>query len=459
MKARSRLRSDENSRDQAEPELDEAPTREKSEDQVRSLPERGEHQLEYFDESKEAFEQLRAEEQGLDLEDENLLLDSEEDAEDSDFAARQTEETLEGLRKKLKYFSFLPHFVEIGGKNVTLTATAMDLKIYDGPEKYRIAPKLQDCLMGVMKKKGLGHIKVAIVDLTKGNTQPELAAYDHKQPVFAASIPKIAAMLGAFQLRHDLEVSLKQKGAKTLDELFSLVRNRWGRHLTRPRRQGDKLAQAVSLRGKLVLGNGAKIALGEPKSPRLENIFAAVPTGKPVTIEFMSTGEDKAGLKKVIDEFNKGVAGAKQKLRDLGFVERLRVMIGGMVPASNYATSTIVGDVGFLYIASTLLQSGLYDTNRNGGLWLGADYWTTTWRGALRGGGAQSATAGSLAAFMTLLAQKCLVSPKASTEMQGLMRERAQCNASRHCELVQGGPEEASRCGFPEDRAVQAWCS
>ena len=107
----------------------------------------------------------------------------------------------------------------------------------------------------------------------------------------------------------------------------------------------------------------------------------------------------------------------------LGFLERMGIMAGGDVPASNFATFTVVRDVGFLYIASMLLQSGLYDTDRKGGLWLGADYWSTVWRGPLAGGPPQSATAGSLAAFMTLLTQNCLVSPEASAGMRLLMQK------------------------------------
>lgn len=89
----------------------------------------------------------------------------------------------------------------------------------------------------------------------------------------------------------------------------------------------------------------------------------------------------------------------------------------------NYVTSTVVRDLGFLYLASTLLQSGLYDTNRKGGLWLGADYWGSAWRGALGKGAAQSATAGSSAAFLTLMVQNRLVSPRASEEMRGLLQK------------------------------------
>ena len=76
----------------------------------------------------------------------------------------------------------------------------MNPGIYDGAEKYKIAPTLQECLKTVMamEKGKYRHIKVALVDLTKNVMQPEFAAsFDHREPVFVASVPKIAAMLAA----------------------------------------------------------------------------------------------------------------------------------------------------------------------------------------------------------------------------------------------------------------------
>jgi len=364
------------------------------------------------------------------------------------------------LSKKLTHLSFLPHFVEVNGKDVALTPGAMDPGIYDGPEKYKIAPRLQDCLktVMVMEKGKFRHIKVALVDLTKNVMQPEFAAsFDHKEPLFAASVPKIAPMLAAYQLRHDLRVALKQKPVKTLDDLFGLVRQHWADTQRDPKGKATPFARGVSLWGKLVLEHGNKIPLAGPKVPQLDSVFAKVPAGRALTIAFMSTGENKADLKNIIVGFNepskareelrraqrKGDASSvkkakqrteeaerkfpvfKKKLDALGFLERMRVMVGGRVPASNYATSTVVRDVGFPYIASTLLQSGLYDTNRNGGLWLGADYChrRNSWRGPLGGGFVQNATTGSLAAFMTLLVQNRLVSAPASAEMRMLMKK------------------------------------
>jgi hypothetical protein len=358
-------------------------------------------------------------EEFADLENE-LLLEFDE-TETDDLAPE--EETNKGLSKKLKFLSLLPHTIELNGKDVTLTPSVMDPGIYDSPEKYKIAPKLQECLMEVMNKRAFGHIKVALVDLSKDAAKPEFAGFNHKSQVFAASIPKIAAMLAAFQLRQDLRVSLKQKGSKTLDELFDLMRDDWSATQADPKGSAIPLAFGVSLRGKLVLVHGKKIDIGRPKAPQLEDVFAEVKVGSSVKLEFKSTGETKEQLQAIIDDFNNSRKGAKQKLGELGFLERMRIMIGGLVPASNYATSTIVQDVSFLYITSTLLQSGLYDTNRKGGLWLGADYWGQAWRGGLGGGVAQSATAGSLAAFMTLLGQNRLVSSQASSEMRALLKK------------------------------------
>jgi hypothetical protein len=371
----------------------------------------------------------------------------------------------EELAKKLKFLSLLPHFTVVSGKLVPLAPSVMDPKIYDGPENYKVAPRLQDCLNNVMKKANIRPIKVALVDLTKNLMRPEFAGSSgFKEQVFVASVAKIAAMLAAFQLRQDLKAAWSMKGAKTLAELFDRVRDDWAATQRDPGGGAIPLTmRGVALRGKLALWKGKMIDIRDPKSPRLEDIIRPVMAGLPV--EFGSTSENKDLLRGAVDEFllkkeyealekakdeskaavSKGAAaqsaakkklleaqqdlenakrtkrpGAKIRFDALGFWERLGITVAG---ASDYATSTIIRDVGFPYIASTLLQSGLYDPSRGGGLWLGADYQSIVWKGALAGGDAISATAGSLAAFMTLLAQRRLVSPVASAQMQFLMQK------------------------------------
>jgi hypothetical protein len=363
--------------------------------------------------------------------------------------------TTEKPSQKLKYLSLLPHVVEKKGKDVPLTASAIDPGIYDGSEKFKIDNNLQNCLKSVMANKTFRHIKVALVDLTRDMMQPKYAAsFDHQEQVFVASVAKIAAMLAAFQLRHDIWALRSQKPALTLPELFELLQKNMVDTQLDPGGKATPFTRGIALRGKLVLVKGDKVMLGALKVPRLTHVFADSPAAK---IKFRSTGEDKAQLESLVKAFNKAYQALshananlkkakgdaareaaaikivtvklskfnqeKAKIDALGFWERMGIMVGGDVPTSNYATSTIVRDVGFHYIASTLLQSGLYDTNRNGGLWLGADYWGTRWRVPPGGGVMQSATAGSLATFMTLLAQQQLVSPIACVGMRSLMQK------------------------------------
>ena len=342
-------------------------------------------------------------------------------------------ETEDGVRTKLKHFSFFKHAVKVSGTDVDVTPARMDPGIYDGPVKYRIALDLQKCLNAFMDTDRFRHIKVALVDLTKDLLKPEFAGFFHKEPVFAASVPKMAAMLAAFQLRHDLRVAQKDKPASTQSELYGRVRDEWAATQDVP--SGTKTADfspGIALRNRLVLINGKPVPLIDhftkgqpeiPRSPRLERIFADSPAGRPVGIGFRSTGENRARLDELADAFEQKASGSAANLDALGFLERLRIAMGGVVPASNYMTASIVGDVGFPYIASTLLQTGLFDLNRQGGLWLGLDYWGRFWIPAPRGGAVQNATPGAAAAFMTLLVQDRVTDTLSCREMRALIQK------------------------------------
>ena len=123
-----------------------------------------------------------------------------------------------------------------------------------GSENLRRSRKLQDraascksCLKDVMKKTNFRPIKVALVDLTKGLMQPEFAgSFDFKEQVFVASVAKIAAMLAAFQLRQDLRVAWKMKGAKSLAELFDRVRDDWAATQSDPGGKATPFTRRVS---------------------------------------------------------------------------------------------------------------------------------------------------------------------------------------------------------------------
>jgi hypothetical protein len=378
---------------------------------------------------------------------------------DGDFEVEVEQEPGAGLAQKLKVLSLLPHLASTSSGDVALKPSLMDPMIYQGPDSYKIAPALQDLLKEVMKKPRFRPMQVALVDLTKGVMLPEFAgSFDHKKQVDVASLAKLAPMLGALQLRHDLRAAFRKPGPRSLDALFARVRDEWATTQRDPGGKPTPFTRGISLRGKLVLRNGALIPLTGPKSPRLEEIFRPLVGGAP--IQFSSSNHDEATLLTIVEAFNAKVNAASaarrrarsaatatpdgQKKLDeaerryavarraatnefdaykLGFWERLGVSVGGDVPASNYATSTVIRDVGFPYIASTLLQTGLYDTNRGGGLWLGGSYWGTNWIGAPGGGSVISGTAGSLAAFLTLIAQRRLVSHEASEVMEFFMHK------------------------------------
>lgn len=363
------------------------------------------------------------------------------------------------LAKKLKHLSFFPHFVEVNGKDVALTPADMDPKIYDGPENYKIAA-LQELLkpVMVMQNKKFRHIKVALVDLTKNVLQPEFAgSFDHKQQVTVASIAKLGPMLGAFQLRQDVWFLRGKTGAKTIADLFDLVRQGLADSQLDPGGKATPFTRGISLRGKLVLVNGNPFRFGKFTVPQLDDVFATDPPGSTTRIKFKSTGESVTDLRRIVDGFNGHLvenaqkelnealrvrdkariesaktllADAKRefpefrkKLEALGFWERMIISVGGDVPASNFATHTVVRDVGFPYIASTLFQTGIYDTNRGGGLWIGTDVAGGHWSGAPGGGSMLSGTAGSIAALMTLLAQRRMISPIATIGMTNLMQK------------------------------------
>ena len=168
-----------------------------------------------------------------------------------------------------------------------------------------------------MEKGKFRHIKVALVDLTKDPMRPEFAAFDHKQPVIAASIPKIAAMLAAHQLLQDLRVASKRRATKGINDLFKLIRQDWADTQRDPGGGATSFTRGVSLRGKLVLVDGRLIPLVEPKAPRLEEVFE----GTPKAIKFKSSGEGKVQLDTLVDEFNlpsekKAVRKAERELRD-----------------------------------------------------------------------------------------------------------------------------------------------
>ena len=322
------------------------------------------------------------------------------------------EEDFAGLGKRLTHFSFFRHWTK-GGTAVRMTPAEMDPGYYKPDGTYTLAPSLQPQLNALLGRTPFTGSRVALVDLTKDRNAPEFAGVRHRQQVFIASVAKIAPLFAAFQLQQDIR-AMARRPTPTGGGVFDWARDLWADTQHDHGGASVPFTKDIELRGKLVLVKGKKVPLIDPRAPRLDAVFAA--EAKPFA--FASTPKTRAELETAIKEYTRI---GKPAIEALAFMQRLMVVGGGLVPASNFATTTIVRDLGFPYIASALIQSGLYDPARGGGLWFNYDYGGHTWAGPPAGGPMNSGTPGSLASYMTLLAQDRLVSPTASQGIRDLL--------------------------------------
>jgi hypothetical protein len=210
----------------------------------------------------------------------------------------------------------------------------------------------------------------ALVDLTADADKPRLAGHGLDTQRAPASCAKLACLLAAHQLSFDLRILAKKTpGVTTQEALFALARRTWSE---------------TQVAGKLVHFGKSDVVARKWGAPNLEAIFAAgwpfpdpdaagpgfkdTGLGFPDLIQFEYPG-DFAGYAGRLKRLP-GEHGGVEALATVGFQERLELMIGQSL---NSATGTCVRDVGYLYLASVLLRTGLYDPAR-GGLWLGASY-------------------------------------------------------------------------------------
>lgn len=269
---------------------------------------------------------------------------------------------------------------------------------------------------------------VAVVDLTVDPNRPGFAGCLPFASRYPASIGKLACMLGAFQLQFDLQVLASMSGATSQRELFELAREEWGKTqtpaisaqipLTPPGFKGS--VKKVGLRDHLVLFDGKKVVGEAYPAPNLERIFD--PKGSSFT-DFMSTGESFPDLLKFDDPHTKAYPGYKRKpftLKTLGFRERMDLMIG---LSHNEATASCVRDIGFLYINSILLQSGIYSL-QTGGLWMANAYNGNYFHRDPVAGQSIGATPASLVNMFTLMFQNKLVNKTACDSMRRLLHKQ-----------------------------------
>lgn len=316
----------------------------------------------------------------------------------------------------------------------------------------------------------LKDIRFAVVDLTADVNAPKFAGNEGKapgatrdlatEPSFGGSMVKIAAMYAAYQLQYDLNVLAKKLGIslgsgddkkKKKAELFQAAWDTWVQTQKddaaaastdlpsadpKLKRQGRLVKRVKGTKIKLTFSawNGVTTWGKKHKdpidgAPNLENIFDVV-EGNPMKVTFKN-------------DSTKYTPDHESRLGEFGnptghpFYERLFSTIDA---SNNSAAGSCILDVGYLYIASALMQAGLYSPERGGGLWLSAPYpgvsnavlWIENplpMHDQIIGGKVNtsrhyqvsSAVAG--ATFMTLLAQNRLVSPMASDQMKFLMNK------------------------------------
>lgn len=166
--------------------------------------------------------------------------------------------------------------------------------------------------------------------------------------------------------------------------------------------------------------------------------------------EWTKTGLTKApALRKLFQFVEKSGEAVQAKLRGTPNIHE------------NFSARDLILALGFEYIGSVTLQSGLFD-EKHGGLWLRAAYGSPaiTWsRSPFRSVPRHSATAFSVATFFTLLAQGRLADQASSNEIANVLKT-VQCMSNGLLDGVKrlpGVPAASSnKCGLLRPRFADA---
>ena len=250
---------------------------------------------------------------------------------------------------------------------------AFDSKLVLTPPPFAVAPvqldwfydlKLQARLRQQMDQSGMQKLGVAMVDLTRNKGRAiSYAGYNDERQTFAGSLPKIVVMLAAFRLREQVREAAKALGIGDAKKLFAELAKAWGPLISRE-------------------------AQGRTASfPRLDQIF------------HMEMDPRKIGFgPEFLFQMDRAIEGV----------------------GSNDGAAFCTQQMGFAYVNGVLQWEG-FQHGRMGhkgfkGLSLSLDYGGHSW--ASDGGAtAQGATAKAVAAFLTALQARRLVTKEASEEM------------------------------------------
>ena len=349
-------------------------------------------------------------------------------------------------QQAIKFWALLPHTIDVGAGPVPLEPSRLTLSFYapDGQLLYNTGFQNKLDLV-VTADRALVPLAIAVADLTADPLKPKVALHNASRLVFGMSIPKIAAMLAAFQIRKDLRVLAGSAAITTGAALFKEARRLW----TATQRPAAGAQQAtiggLTRRDRLLTRTNKPIPIApqEVIDTREFTLAGARVTLSGWTEASRVTRDDRWKIPNLDEMFRVDASGHPVKV---DFSPTFASNLGKMIGASdNDAAHACIAQVGFMTIASVLIQSGLADARRGGGLWIRSNYLVcdgtktltppgkrprkecvrrarATHSYAPFGGQAwNGATAGSLIAFFTLLATDRLVDAASTAEMRALL--------------------------------------
>jgi hypothetical protein len=290
------------------------------------------------------------------------------------------------------------------------------------------AGKLHDCVAELLRNKPqyvrATGLQFAVADLSRDADHPDLAGSRIEEYWEAASAAKIGIAYAAFQMQRDLNAMAAQNSAtlKTEADLFRFAQSQWiatqtwakaTTPITTPGGQPTlELADRLLLKTKTG-GKHKRLPVSSFARPDPAKIFKATPNAAGV-LEVSFKMPVLPGHPLWERPVKRGEFGA---IGDLTYLEQLYTALDG---SNNEGANAAIKGLGFIYIASVLIQSNLFDLSHANGLWLGRlfprgdviappvpDPLPRTPKDHQEIFSAQSARSG--VTFMTLLAQNRLV--------------------------------------------------
>ncbi len=342
-----------------------------------------------------------------------------------------------------KLLAFLDHRCERPGGRVSLNPSTMNPGFFTPTNVVRNS-RLQGIINDrVLRVGNLGKLRFALVDLTGEKlNKPEFAGHRDLEVGGVGSMAKLACMYATYQLQFDLQHFLTLGSVPPEEKkFFSGMREFWrlsqlpikGKKVTNIFPARPKIDLLSSIVGSLVRVDGRFIPIPRPySSPDLEEMFK-VENG---VVKFKGSDKTKVDFanppgfgtlspeaRAYQAQFNPD--GNLKEARKLTFADRLFLMIDD---SDNPCSHTVIENVSFLYIISSIWQADIYRPERGGGLWEGNNQdpgnkfaWQ---KPPVPQGNPKadfvSGTPASVAALWTLMEQDRLVSKNASISMRNL---------------------------------------